>query len=119
MDITNHFKDQAFKAYILDKYCGNREYIFASDVNQIKSLQLAGCKLSSLEGIEYFTALQELDCSNNHLTELDISNNTSLSLINCSGNKLTALETENNPRLENLRSGSDGQYKAGDAGLRI
>ncbi|ACX63609.1 MULTISPECIES: hypothetical protein [Bacillales] len=75
MDITQDFIDERFKAYVLETYCGNRERIQAGDVEHIISLQLSNHGYSSLKGIEHFTSLEELDCSSNSLTELDLSKN--------------------------------------------
>ena len=47
--------------------------------------------ISSLEGIEYFTSLTYLDCSNNQITSLDVSQLTKLITFNCSNNPLTSL----------------------------
>ena len=58
--------------------------------------------ISSLTGIEDFTALTELICSNNLLTSLDVSNNTALTEFRCANNLLTSLDVSNNPALTNL-----------------
>src|SRR5436309_2628760 len=39
-----------------------------------------------LTGIGAFTALDSLDCSNNHLTILNVSANTNLTFLQCSNN---------------------------------
>lgn len=56
----------------------------------------------NLKGIEYFTALKELNCCFNRITELDLSKNTKLVNLNCNDNKLTGLDLTNNPALEIL-----------------
>ena len=43
-------------------------------------------KIYDLKGIENFTALEELYCQDNHLTSLDLSQNTNLTYLNCSRN---------------------------------
>jgi len=68
---------------VLETYCGNRERIQAGDVEHIVSLQLSNHGYSSLKGIEHFASLEELDCSSNSLTELDLSNNSNLKTLNC------------------------------------
>lgn len=55
--------------------------------------------MSSLAGIEYFTALKELYCMRNSLTELDLSNNPELVNLYCAFNNLTELDLSNNPEL--------------------
>ena len=48
--------------------------------------------ISSLAGIEFFTNLQELDCSDNQLTYLDVSGLTNLQILDCSSNLITNLD---------------------------
>lgn len=57
--------------------------------------------IRSLDGIEYFSITQ-LDCYNNQLTALDLSNNTALTYLNCSSNQLTSLDLSNNTALITL-----------------
>ena len=45
--------------------------------------------IKSLKGIEYFTALDSLDCSVNELTTLDVSKNTALNVLTCCGNQIS------------------------------
>ena len=48
------------------------------------------------------TALTSLNCSENELTELDVTKNTALTKLNCSGNALTALDVTQNTALTSL-----------------
>ncbi|GBU20992.1 hypothetical protein R80B4_00879 [Fibrobacteres bacterium R8-0-B4] len=61
-----------------------------------------GYDISDLSGIEYFTALEELNCGYNHLTALDLSNNTVLTSLACDSNQLTELDISKNPALKYL-----------------
>ena len=58
--------------------------------------------ISDLTGIEAFTALTYLDCSNNQLTSLDVSNNRALERLDCGFNQLTSLDVSNNTALSYL-----------------
>jgi serine/threonine protein kinase len=58
--------------------------------------------ISSLTGIEAFTALTELDCSDQKLTSLDVSKNTALTYLDCGSNKLTSLDVSKNTALTDL-----------------
>ncbi len=51
-------------------------------------------KISSIQGIEYFTSLQRLNVDNNNLTMFDLSNNTALSSLSCRNNKLEKLNVD-------------------------
>jgi len=53
------------------------------------------------------TELRSLDCSKNSLTSLDLSKNTALEVLWCSGNSLTSLDLSKNTALRNLSCGSN------------
>ena len=55
-------------------------------------LDLPNKNITSLAGIEYFTALEFLDCSGNQLTTLDVTKLTKLMFLICAGNQLTTLD---------------------------
>ncbi|MGL5771174.1 MAG: fimbrillin family protein [Bacteroidales bacterium] len=52
-------------------------------------------KIKSLKGIEYFVNLTSLDCYNNQLTSLEVSNLTGLIRLDCPDNQLTSLNLTN------------------------
>ncbi len=64
-----------------------------------------GARIRNLDEIKYFTALEYLDCSDNQLTSLDLSNNTALTNLRCGYNQLTSLDLSNNTALTNLDCG--------------
>ena len=59
-------------------------------------------QITDLTGIEDFAALTSLDCSNNQLTSLDLSQNTALTTLSCSHNQLTSLNLSQNSQLTSL-----------------
>ena len=61
--------------------------------------------ISNLQGIEFFTALEELDCSYNSLTSLDVSQNAALTRLDCSDNQLPSLDVSHNTELTSLNCG--------------
>ena len=73
--------------------------VTTASIDTITFLLLMGGSIADLTGIEDFTALTELDCNNNQLTSLDVSNNTSLIDLKCSSNQLTSLDISNNTAL--------------------
>ena len=66
-------------------------YLSNAEIAAVKSISVSNKGISSLKGIELFTALEELVCDNNNLTTLDLSKNVSLKSLHCSNNKLTSL----------------------------
>lgn len=96
----------------------------------VKELDLSGCELTSLSGIEYFTGLVTLDCSENKLTSLDFSASsatatkaansaglTSLKELDCSDNQLTSLNVDGLTALEDLDCGQNRLTSFTVAGL--
>ncbi|SFQ51225.1 hypothetical protein SAMN02910358_02574 [Lachnospiraceae bacterium XBB1006] len=59
-------------------------------------------KIGSLVGIEYFTELRRLVCSNNILRELDLSKNTKLEMLGCRDNKITKLDVSGCTELQKM-----------------
>jgi len=56
------------------------------------SLYCSNLNIAELTGIEAFTALTTLVCTNNQITSLDVSQNTALTWLNCEDNQLTNLD---------------------------
>ena len=65
-------------------------------------------KITDLTGIEAMTSLTSLDCSQNELITLDLSNNTALTYLSVSGNKLTALDVKELTLLTSLLARDNG-----------
>ncbi|NRB60222.1 MAG: T9SS type A sorting domain-containing protein [Winogradskyella sp.] len=59
-------------------------------------IQASSLNISDLTGIEAFTNIDVLNCSNNNLSVLDVSNNISLTLLACGSNSLANLDVSNN-----------------------
>ena len=98
IDITARFDAEFAKILKERGYIPNAENIKLSDVKDIKEINVAmgsdeqRGNLTSLSGIEYFSALTYLACGRNRLTALDVSKNTALTYLNCDNNQLTALD---------------------------
>lgn len=90
IDVTN-FPDANFRKYLLEQGYGKNGVLTDADVEEITNIDVCGEGIHSLKGIEYFTALIELSCDDNLLTELDLSKNTELAALWCTGNRLISL----------------------------
>ena len=62
------------------------------NINNIPSLDVQSKNISDLTGIEAFINLTILNCSDNLLTNLNISQNTTLTQLFCNNNQLTTLD---------------------------
>ena len=94
-----HFPDEVFREEIGLYDMDEDGRLSQTEAETITSLSLPGMGISTLKGIEYLTQLTYLDCSDNNLTELDVSNNKELVTLLCTGNQLTELDVSNNPEL--------------------
>ena len=74
---------------------------------EVNAIYIRYLDISSLQGIEYFSNLTRLDCSNNQLTSLDLKWNTKLISLNCNYNQLTSLDLKRNTSLEQLWCGGN------------
>jgi hypothetical protein len=83
------------------------DYVLTGNINDCKQLDIEGCKISDLTGIEDFTDLIQLNCGYNQLTSLDVSKNTALTSLICGSNQLTSLDLSKNTALTRLWCGSN------------
>ena len=96
------FPDDNFRNYLLEQDYGKDGVLTEAEIRNITVMDVSEKDIKSLKGIEYFTALDSLDCSVNELTTLDVSKNTALTNLNCRSNKLTALDVSKNTALNVL-----------------
>ena len=108
-----NFPDENFRNYLLEQDYGKDGVIIESEIKEIISIDVDSKNISSLKGIEHFTALTTLYCSANQLTALDVSKNTALQTLWCENNQLTALDVSKNTALTYLRC-NDNQLTALD-----
>ena len=94
-----NFPDDIFREYLLGQDYGWDGVLTEREIMNITEMDVYDMEISSLQGIEYFTALTVLDCDDNQLTTLDISKNTALVKLYCSMNHLTSLDITNNVAL--------------------
>lgn len=96
----NHFPDVNFRQYIeknFDRDCDGR--LTAEEMEAVKKIDVTYKNIASLKGIEYFLLLRDLNCGNNKLTSLDVSNNTELRYLACYKNSITELDVSKNTKL--------------------
>ena len=85
-----NFPDNNFRSAIM--YSGfNEDYndvLTDEEIANATSLSVSSYSITNLKGIEFFTALTELNCQFNQLTALDLSKNKALTSISCYSNQL-------------------------------
>jgi len=103
--------DQNFRNWLKEKmpnaFAGDYLNSRHNDVIYIKTIEIPGKDISSLQGIEYFTGLEKLDCSGNKLSSLDLSKNTALTDVKFDANPLTTLDLRGLRTLNSLTDLSD------------
>lgn len=90
--------DQNFEQKLIDLGIdtdGLNGKITISDVSSFTDLDLSNSNIKDLTGIEIFTSLKNLNCSNNQLTSLDLSKNTNLQILSITNNPLVYLNLKN------------------------
>lgn len=99
----SNFKDEGFRQYIREEFDKDGD-VKLSEIERkaVTSVIVSGKGIKDLKGIEFFTALEELDCSSNQLTNLDVSHNTALKRLNCESNQLTGLNISGCTALKEL-----------------
>ena len=119
-----NFPDVNFRNWILSQTYGSDKKLTEEEIRSVTDIFLDYSNISSMKGIEHFTALTYLSCSSNSgitsidisnntalerlhfdkcgLTSLDLSKNTKLIEFSCSENQLTSLDLSNNIKLKSL-----------------
>lgn len=114
-----HFPDAAFRGYISNELDKDKDGTLSDmEIALTKEIYVAGMGVSDLTGIGYFTALEDLGCSDNALTVLDLTGLSKLNGLSCQGNALTALDVTPSPRLAAMLSDpAHGYYEEDYTGV--
>ncbi len=94
-NFLNYIKEQGFDA-------NGDGSLSKKEADKVEVIDVSFADIGNLKGIEYFLNLQNLNCSNNDLASLDVSENTVLTTLDCSGNGLTSLDVSKNIALTYL-----------------
>ena len=99
--------------YLVDVDANKDGAITVNEAQEVKALRLSYVDSSNfnllvsfnvveMPEIKYFTSLTYLDCYDNLLTSLDVSNNAALTYLDCGRNGLSSLDLSNNTALTYL-----------------
>lgn len=99
----NNFPDAKFRDYVQSELASGRNFLTKDEIASVTTIDVCVQDISDLTGIEHFTALEELDCSYNNLTSLDVSKNTKLTHLRCELNEeMTRLDVSGCAALKEL-----------------
>jgi len=87
-----HFPDAIFRNFLLTQKYGKDGLLTQTEIADIKDMDVSNRGIDDLTGIQYFAALEILDCSRNNLTQLNVSTLTQLESFNCWENSLTSID---------------------------
>ncbi|WP_420575774.1 Ig-like domain-containing protein [Ekhidna sp.] len=98
--------DANFKSYLVNNTNINTNEDSEIQVSEASAftgtINIYGQSVADLTGIEAFTSLTGLNCLDNDLTSIDISQNTALETLNLGFNSLSSLDVSNNTNLTYL-----------------
>lgn len=95
------FPDDSFRNYVKENIDIDSDgYLSDREIYGAEAIDVSGIGISDLNGIEYFTELKNLNCSDNEIAYLYLRKNEKLETLDCSGNKLTQLDLFYNKNLK-------------------
>ena len=97
-----HFPDANFRTFLLTQKYGIDGLLTQTELAGITAMDVENWDITDLTGIQYFTALEILNCSRNNLTQLNVSALTQLEDLNCWENSLTTIDVSTLTKLTML-----------------
>ena len=93
-----------FVRYLLNNFDSDGDgKVNPSEMQTATEFNVSGMNIRSLDGVlEQMPNLTSIDCSENNLKNLNISQNTLLTELDCSGNKISELDLSQNALMKNL-----------------
>ena len=92
-NIAEEIADENLKTYLLSVADADKDgKITAAEAEKVTEVDFSGKKVSSVLGLEWFTALKKINASNNEIVEFDATVFSKLVTLNVSNNKIKALD---------------------------
>ena len=114
-----NFPDEIFRTYVSEHLDSSANGYLDGKEATIKVLDVSGLGIRDLKGIEHFTSLESLDCSDNQLSSLDLSLNTKLTELDATGNVLKVSLDDFNRLDFSLLPGFDPTKASDWTGVRV
>ena len=105
--------DENLKTYLLSVADADKDgKITAAEAEKVTEVDFSGKKVSSILGLEWFTALKKINASNNEIAEFDATVFSKLVTLNVSNNKIKALDVSGT-KCENIYASNNelGSFK--------
>ncbi len=97
-----HFPDEVFRRLIRQYDLDEDGYFYRIELELVDALIANNLGIRDLTGVEYFSALETLECTGNNIAELKLSGLPKLRTINCAINNISVLELSDLPALKQL-----------------
>ncbi len=104
INTPENFPDANFRSTV-ENFMGvppGGDFTAAEAASKTGILDCSNLGIFELDGIEFFTGIQNLWCNHNHLTNLDVSYNIAMTELKCYFNQLTNLDVSHNYSLISL-----------------
>ena len=99
--------DDNFETYLEANGMGDgialNDNVLTLSIEMVMFLDVSYQNISDLTGIEDFTVLQDLNCNNNQLLGLDVSQNTFLTILEVENTTISSLDLSLNINIETLK----------------
>lgn len=112
-NIVEEIADENLKTYLLSVADADKDgKITAAEAEKVTEVDFSGKKVSSILGLEWFTALKKINASNNEIAEFDATVFSKLVTLNVSNNKIKALDVSGT-KCENIYASNNelGSFK--------
>ena len=96
------FPDETFQNYVKQFDENNNGTLSPEERYEVTEISVANKNISNLYGIQFFPNLEKLDCDQNNLSSLDVSQNPALKYLYCEQNNLSSLDVSSNSALKYL-----------------
>ena len=96
------FPDETFREYLEQFDKDDDTFLDTAEREAVKEINVANKNISNLYGIQFFPNLEKLDCDQNDLSSLDVSQNPALKYLYCEQNNLSSLDVSSNSALKYL-----------------
>ena len=103
VDLKNNIEDEAFREYCLQHFDEDQDGIISmKEARRAFEIIVKRLHVHSLAGIEYFINITKLDCRDNEIESIDVSNNLKLRELDCFNNAIRSLDVSKNVELRKI-----------------
>ena len=102
-----NFPDAKFREWLMSQPFGKDSVLTEEEIANVTSIDVSNMGIKSLQGIEAFKALVELNCNGNQLIGLKFPDNPNLTILRCWNSQLPSLDVSANTKLKQLWCGNN------------